>query len=56
MALAIAKAEGLFIGNSCGAALVASKKVAERPEYKGKTIVTVLPDTGESYLSMWDVE
>ncbi len=46
-----AKREGLLAGISCGAALWASLRVAGRPECKGKRIVTIMPDSGERYVS-----
>lgn len=51
MAPRVAREEGITCGISCGAAMAAALKVAARPESEGKTIVVVLPDAGERYLS-----
>ncbi|MFC1509153.1 cysteine synthase A [Candidatus Omnitrophota bacterium] len=53
MARRLAKEEGILAGISGGAALSAAVEVAEREENTGKTIVVIIPDTGERYLSTW---
>ena len=52
----LARREGIFGGISCGAATHGMLAVAARPSYRGKTLLAILPDTGERYLStdVWD--
>jgi cysteine synthase A len=47
----LAKEEGILSGISCGAAVAVAVRLARSPEFKGKTIVAILPDSGERYLS-----
>ena len=51
MARRLSREEGILSGISCGAAVVAAVRVAREPEMKGKTVVVILPDSGERYLS-----
>jgi len=51
MARRLAREEGVLAGMSCGAAVCAALQVAERAEYRGARIATVLPDSGERYIS-----
>jgi cysteine synthase A len=51
MSRRLAREEGILGGISCGAAVAAAVRLARLPEFEGKTIVTVLPDAGERYLS-----
>jgi cysteine synthase A len=51
MARRLAREEGILGGISCGAATVAAVRLAQSPEFDGKTIVVILPDAGERYLS-----
>jgi cysteine synthase A len=51
MARRLGREEGILSGISCGAAVAVAARLARLPEFQGKTIVTVLPDSGERYLS-----
>ena len=51
MAGRIPREEGITCGISCGANMAGALKIAAKPENKGKTIVVILPDSGERYLS-----
>ena len=51
MAQRLMEEEGILAGISSGAAVVAANRLAELPEFEGKTIVTILPSSGERYLS-----
>ncbi len=51
MARRLAREEGILAGISCGAAVAAAVRIAKEEQFKGKTIVTILPDSGERYLS-----
>jgi cysteine synthase len=51
MAKRLAREEGILCGISCGAATAAAVRLAQEPEMKGKTIVVILPDAGERYLT-----
>ena len=51
MARRLAREEGLLCGISCGAAVAAAVRIAREPEMRSKTVVVILPDAGERYLS-----
>jgi cysteine synthase A len=51
MARRLGREEGILSGISCGAAVAAAVRIAHEPEMRGKTIVVILPDSGERYLS-----
>lgn len=56
MARTLAKSEGILVGISSGAAVLAAQRVAGRKQNAGKTFVVILPDCGERYLSTWIFE
>jgi cysteine synthase A len=47
----LARTQGVLAGISCGAAVWAALELARRPEFRGRRIVTILPDSGERYVS-----
>jgi len=47
----LAREEGILAGISCGAAMAVADRVAREPAFAGKTLVVILPDSGERYLS-----
>ena len=51
----LAREEGILSGISCGAAVAVAVRLARAPEFKGKTIVAILPDSGERYLTLFDL-
>ncbi|NLZ78375.1 MAG: cysteine synthase A [Gammaproteobacteria bacterium] len=51
MALRLMREEGILCGISCGAAMAAAVRLAQQPQMQGKTLVVILPDSGERYLS-----
>jgi cysteine synthase A len=51
MARRLAREEGLLSGISCGAAIAAAVRLAKEDQFQGKTIVAILPDSGERYLT-----
>lgn len=55
-AKSLAARQGLFVGISSGAAVHGAARLARMPTHAGRTIVTVLPDTGERYVSLWNEE
>ena len=50
----LALSQGLFVGISSGAVAHVCAELVAKPEYRGRTVVTLFPDTGERYLSVWD--